>query len=604
MSGTTTTGIVSPPIDVRPWSTRLGLDPTGARLGVIAGTVAVAAAAVAMTVTFHADFLKYPGWLAVQKADLILGPVLVGVYWLRRRPASRFGWLLIAFGLANTVYIAQSSSRPALFGLGVMWESAIYLGTQILIVTFPTGRVRGLAAKLIIAGSVANAAFNVWLVAMLPQTGAGGAISHCKSACPRNGLAFAPDTERALDLIDTFEITVIVVAAATVLLLVWRLVNGSPPQRRALAIGAPVSIAFLVLQITYLALTRWYVDAPNLLTTLQWSFTVVRSAVWYGFLAALIAAQLFAGRALRTLVRQSLRRPSQRDLEQMLREPLGDPTLRLRFWDAKAQEWDGGVEPPAGSMTTVVDRDGRPSVALIHDAELADDPELLQTAGVVALLAAENAELDTGWKDALLDLQESRGRIVEALDEERQRLASDLHDGVQQHLGAIRLRVAGVARTTHEAPTSEQLEAIAVNVGEAIDELRNVSYQLYPHVLMEQGLTRALQRALDPLPVQHDGMRRTPLRFESTVYYCVLEAVQNATKHGGAGVSVDVHLACDDDTIRFEVTDDGPGFDPHASHAGMGLTNLRDRVGALAGTLAITSKPGSTTVAGSIPLRG
>ena len=92
---------------------------------------AIAAAAVAVWVTLSADFLAYPGWLAAQKADIILGPVLVGLYWLRRRPASRFGPLLIVAGLVGGVpYILQSSSEPVLFAIGVLWEGVIYTSSR------------------------------------------------------------------------------------------------------------------------------------------------------------------------------------------------------------------------------------------------------------------------------------------------------------------------------------------------------------------------------------------------------------------------------------------------------------------------------------------
>src|SRR3954454_4636090 len=91
--------------------------------------VAFVAAAVAVWVTLDAGFLRYPGWLAAQKADLVLGPVVVGLYWRRVRPASRFGWLLVAFGLMNVAYVAQSSTNSRLFGVGLVWESFIYLGT-------------------------------------------------------------------------------------------------------------------------------------------------------------------------------------------------------------------------------------------------------------------------------------------------------------------------------------------------------------------------------------------------------------------------------------------------------------------------------------------
>ena len=570
------------------------------RAEVAIALLAAGAAALALSVTLRADFLKHPGWLAVQKADLILGPVLVGLYWVRRRPSSSFGLLLVAYGLLNIGYIAQSSNRPWLFGIGVAWESLIYLGNQVLVVTFPSGSVRGVAASLVVAASVLNAAWYVWIVVMLPTASPGGSISQCLSECPHNGIAFAPDPGRAADLSDPLNYSLIAVAAAMGVLLIWRIATGTPPQRRALLIGTPVALAFIVMQIGHLVLQRVSTNRTELETLFQWGFTISRSAVWYGFLFALIAAQLFAGRALRRLVTQSLSRPSMPELEAMLREPLGDPSFQLRFWDAKAEQWDRALEPPPTSAVTVVERKGRPTVALVHDAQLADDPELVQTAGAVALLAAENAELEGGWHDALDDLKRSGLRTARAVERERHRLASDLHDGVLQRLGAVRIRLGTMAFKTTDEATREDLDALGRQLEEAIEEARGVAHRLAPRVLVDEGLVAALERAIDPLQLEHNEIGRHSPEVDSAVYYCVSEAVQNARRHGGSEVTA--ALREDDGVLTFIVSDDGPGFDPSVITDGMGLQNLRDRLSALDGRLSIVTAPGRTTVHGSLPI--
>ena len=567
--------------------------------------LALAAAAAAIAVTADADFLAHPGWLAAQKVDLILGPVLIGLYWLRVRPRSRFGWVLIAFGFLCAGYITQSLTTPWLFGVGLIWESFIYLGTLVLILTFPTGRLDGVAAKLVVAGGAVAAALNIALVVMLPVTNAGGAISGCRQLCPRNGVAFASDPSRALDLVKPFQVVVICVAVATAALLIWRIATGTPPQRRALAIGTSVALLFTALQITFLSLNVFDVNAQELMKVIQWAFTAARALIWYGFLFALVAAQLFAGRALRRLVRQSLRRPTRRELEAMLRQPLGDPTFELRFWDSKRNEWPGGLEPGPGDAVTVVERDGSPAVALIHDAQLDDDPELLQAAGVVALLAAENAELDAGWKDALDNLQRSGERFTHAVHDERRRVAVDLHDGLQQRLSALRLRLAMSAELALDESLRSQLDYIGQGVDDAIEEVREVAHGLYPHLLIEQGLVPALEHAVLPIEIRHNEVSRHPAELELAVYYCCLEAVQNAMKHGGPEVGVSVSLQENEGSLSFEVADDGPGFDPSAANAGLGLQSLRDRLGGVGGQVTIASEPGrGTVVAGAVPLSG
>src|SRR4051794_6878645 len=213
-------------------------------------------ATAAVWVTLEAEFLKYPGWLAAQKADLILGPVFVGLYWIRRRPHSRFGPMLIALGFIDAVYILQSSTSPWLFGDGVVWENVIYLATLVLILAFPTGRLDGVVPKLIVVVAFVTAAVPATLIVLvLPQVGAGASISACRELCPRNGVAVTSDPDLALLMTDVYRPAAIVVALATAALLVWRLVTGTPPHRRALAIGTPIALVFLVLQATYLLLT-------------------------------------------------------------------------------------------------------------------------------------------------------------------------------------------------------------------------------------------------------------------------------------------------------------------------------------------------------------
>src|SRR5687767_15928478 len=101
------------------------------------GVAAVAAGVVAVWVTLSADFLRYPAWLAAQKADFVIGPVLTGLYWLRRRPESPFGPMLIAWGGVGALYILQSSSEPWLFSIGLFWEKVFGLATYALILAFP-----------------------------------------------------------------------------------------------------------------------------------------------------------------------------------------------------------------------------------------------------------------------------------------------------------------------------------------------------------------------------------------------------------------------------------------------------------------------------------
>src|SRR5262249_22815657 len=179
-------------------------------------------------------------------------------------------------------------------------------------------------------------------------------------------------------------------------------------------------------------------------SALQWTFAGSRAFIWYGFLFALIAAEVYAGRVLRTLVGDAVQHPAVGELEAMLRGPLGDPGLRLGFWGPAAEGWvdaNGAVlAPEPGQDVTAFERETGPAIGIAHDAQLSDEPELLGAAAEVAILALEHVELETAQRESLSDLVDSRTRLVETSDRERRRLERDPHRGAQQRLNANQIR--------------------------------------------------------------------------------------------------------------------------------------------------------------------
>jgi signal transduction histidine kinase len=182
---------------------------------------------------------------------------------------------------------------------------------------------------------------------------------------------------------------------------------------------------------------------------------------------------------------------------------------------------------------------------------------------------------------------------------------------VQQRLVAVRIRLAlALEHATAHVAIRKELDVLRDNIDETIDELREVAHGLYPPVLNAHGLVVALdgvrRQTVTPVRFEAIGVGRYPAEVESAVYYCCVEAIQNATKHGGPGVQISVTLSADQDgdALRFEVTDDGPGFDSSVAHVGAGQQNMHDRVGALDGHVSIvTAVGGGTGVSGCIPLR-
>jgi hypothetical protein len=291
--------------------------------------VAIVSAAAAFSVTINANFLEYPYWLAVQKADFIIGPIFVGLYWMHRRPGNRLGLLLIVLGLLGVPYILESSTDPTPFGIGILAEDPIYVMAYIVILGFPSGRLEGLPERLVLALLIIFTVLVLVVTLAASHLAPGLSISGCRVACPKTGLGVLSPRSYHIDS-HVLGALPVAIALATAGVIAWRFATGTPPRRRALAIGTPVALLFLLSEAIYRGL---FLFAPNGLAPsarpiqdiLQWALAASRSFLWYGFLFALIAAELFAGRVLRDVVRRSLGRPSLRELEGMLRGPSGIP---------------------------------------------------------------------------------------------------------------------------------------------------------------------------------------------------------------------------------------------------------------------------------------
>jgi signal transduction histidine kinase len=254
-----------------------------------------------------------------------------------------------------------------------------------------------------------------------------------------------------------------------------------------------------------------------------------------------------------------------------------------------------------------------------HDGEAfteAEDHVLTELARQVAL-ALHNLQLDAALQASLEELQQrneelqhSRARIVAAGDAERRKLERNLHDGAQQHLVAlaVKLRLAQDAVEDDPADALAMIDEIKGDVQVAIAELRSLAHGIFPPLLGSGGLAEALPaaatRATVATTVDTAGIGRYGTDMEAAVYFCVLEALQNAGKHAGASASVAVRVWEADSTLLFEVTDDGAGFDAASeSGDGHGFVNMADRLGAFGGTVTVRSQPGQgTTVTGTLPL--
>ncbi|HEX6330479.1 MAG TPA: GAF domain-containing sensor histidine kinase [Actinomycetota bacterium] len=207
------------------------------------------------------------------------------------------------------------------------------------------------------------------------------------------------------------------------------------------------------------------------------------------------------------------------------------------------------------------------------------------------------------------ELRASRLRLVAAQDHERRRIERNIHDGAQQQLVAlsVKLRLAESLAAKDPQRTASMLSELQSETTEALEDLRDLARGIYPPLLADRGLPAALEaqarKSSVPVRVESDGLGRYPPDVEASVYFCVLEALQNVAKYANAS-RVDVELRHDDGRLSFEVRDDGVGFDPSSARRGSGLQGMADRLEAIGGALEVRSRPGlGTIVAGRVPVR-
>jgi signal transduction histidine kinase len=238
----------------------------------------------------------------------------------------------------------------------------------------------------------------------------------------------------------------------------------------------------------------------------------------------------------------------------------------------------------------------------------ATESRLLADLSREAGLVLKNTRLTAELVQRLDELQASRQRLVTAQDTERRRLERNLHDGAQQNLIALKLKIALMKNSAATDPQRAQaaLDELTGDANEAIETLRELARGLYPPILAQDGLFAAVeaQARRTPVPVEVAGgpLPRYSQETEAGVYFCVLEALQNMVKHANAAKAT-VSIEQRDGRLVFSVTDDGRGLDPERARSGSGMQNMRDRIEVLGGELRVESSPGGgTRVTGSIPV--
>jgi signal transduction histidine kinase len=553
------------------------------------------AAGVSMWLALNSDHVAEPGLQAALLDWITLPYVLAGVVAWYRRPDSRFGPLMVVAGFVMFLSSLAwaNAAGPHTFGQAFdLLPAVVFLH---VFLAFPSGRLEHpFDRALVVAGYVAAVVLE--LVGML--LGGTG---------PDNLLAVAAKPGLAHTVLDGQLVVMSAFCLIGVGVLAARRRGAGRPLRQSIAVLVDAFALGLVM-IAALLLTGAF-DGPGFETIRRATFFVIGLAP-AAFLIGLLSARL-AHSALADLLVEMRAEPAPADLRDALSRALRDPSLTLAYWLPEFESWadvDGrAVELPqagGGQTTTLVRRDGAPVAALVHDASLDDEPELLDAVSAAAGIALESARLHAELGARLEELRGSRVRVIEAGQKERQRLERNLHDGAQQRLVALSLELTMLKRRFDADPeTSTSIDHARGEIALSLEELRDIARGLHPAVVSGHGLAVALEslaaRAPVPVRLTVELGQRLPEPLEVAAYYLVSESLANIGKHAHAS-SATVAVARVNGHVVVEVVDDGIGGAD--TERGSGLRGLADRVEALDGRLRVWTPAGQgTRVRAEIP---
>jgi signal transduction histidine kinase len=534
------------------------------RLGLL-GSAAVAAGLAAEWVRVGWDDPRH--WIP----DLTVGWTFIGcgLVAARRRPESRSGLLMAATGF--TWFVGNFAQVGV---AAVAWVAAqlVYLhrGPLVqLLLTYPSGRSGSrLVRGAVVVGYVVAVITPIW----------------------RSGATIV------------LAVLLLAVCARDYARSVGRLRRA---RRIALQAAAGLSVVLLAIAGANLLLPPAEVSGPSLLV-----YEAALCVLAGGLLAGLLVAPWRQADVADLVVELGQARPG--TLRGALARALGDPSLEIGYWlpdRAVFVDAEGRVlalpDPGTGRSVTVVEREGQPVAALVHDPAVLEDPGLVEAVTSAAQLAAANARLRAEVQARVEELGASRRRILAARDEERRRLERRLHEGAEARLGELAVTLRRGQGLAAGEQTRDQLAHAEDQLGRTLEELRRLAQGLHPRVLAEHGLADALaalaKDLLLPVEIKVTG-NRLPQRVAAAAYFVCAEALTNTAKHAAA-THVTVAVTASDGRLRVEITDDGVGGADPAR--GSGLRGLADRVEASGGTLQVQSVPGrGTHLAAEIPLGG
>ena len=551
-----------------------------------------------------------PWWEAVPSVAISWTFLVAGLIAWWRRPASRVGPLLLLVALALLLRKLQYSGNSTLFtfGFAIGW---IYAAAFMHVVLgYPSGRVRGKLERRFMGFAWAIALL-LPLAVLLVYDPRRSCLFNCsdpgrvrpESLISVTGNHALFDSLHDLQLVGGYGL----IGGGFVFLIVRRLLLSSPHMRRRLTPLLVAGGAAGLRSVSEAVFAGVSVSDAGGLALFSFE-QAAEIAVPIALLVGLLGERLARAHAADLL--QELASTPPAEVAGPVARALDDPSVQVAYWmparrgyvDAEGRPFE---LPAAGARraVTMLENQGRPVAAIVHDPVLLEEPKLLESVCTAARMSLENARLHAELQAQLLKVRESRTRIVAAADEERGRIERDLHDGAQQRLVALALdlRLAERELTGAAPETKALLESAVTSLQTAVQELRELAHGIYPAILIKDGLAAALRDLAENtsvrVTVEAPAGRLSP-DVEATAYFVACEALANAVKHSGAG-SVAIEVTDEGRMLLVTVDDDGRGG---ADSEGQGLRGLADRVEARGGRLWVESPPGGgTRIAAEIP---
>jgi signal transduction histidine kinase len=581
----------------------LVLGAAGALLAGVAGAIAVA------------GDMPHDVGLAERQALIVATPIAVGLYAWREGTHARFGRLLVLAGGAWFLAALSSSSNDVVYSVGRVAGWTVEAGLIYLILAFPSGRLTTPIDRWLAGAAMAVVAILFLPTALITETyPAPSQFSTCTGDCPENAFMLLSSEPAWVDdvVVPLREVLASAILLAVVIRLADRIRRATRLMRRTLVPVLVFAILRTLSIVVGLGLRRGGAD-DSVVIVATTVIELALPAMGIGFLIGLVSWRMHTADCLVALAHGLRHRRGATQRRELIATTLADPTVELAFW--RVDGGGGWVDadgkptslppPPPDRCATLIFDDDEPVAAVIHDAALSEQRSFVEAVGAYAFVWDDNRRLAERVESSLTELRESRARILAAADDERRRIERDLHDGGQQRLVALRIRLELAEEMMAQDPAraGSMLRRLGGEVDAALDELRSLAAGVYPSLLAARGLSDAIRTAALGLPlptsVEVEGSDRYPKEVETAAYFCCIEALQNVAKHAPDASSVTVFLSRNGD-LRFEVRDDGPGFvvDDAIGH---GLVNMCDRIAAVGGELEIRSAPGAgTAVVGTI----